>query len=134
MAKINNYRRISTSEYSGENAQMIQTLAETLNPFIREVTDVINGNIDFENLNQNIIQFEISVNSEGVPQTKQLNIGRSSFSGFNVINARNLTNPTTFPTGQPFISATPTGSQVVNINNISNLPANDKFLMTVIVY
>lgn len=134
MAKINNYRRISTSEYAGENAQMIQTLAETINPFMREVTDVINGNIDFDNLNQNIIEFEISVDSSGVPQTKQLNIGKSSFSGFNVINARNLTNPSIYPTGQPFISATPTGSQVINLNNISNLPANNKFLITAIVY
>lgn len=135
MAKINNFRRISTSEYAGENAQMIETLAESLNPFMREVTDAINGQIDFENLAQNIIQFEATVDANGIPVTKQLNTGKlGALSGFSVINARNITNPASYATGQPFISFTPTGSQVININNISNLPANEKFLLTVIVY
>lgn len=134
MAKIPNYRRISTGDFSAENSQDMNQLAEILNPFMRDVTDVINGQIDFENLSQNIIQFEATVDSNGVPVNKQVNIGTPNFNGFNVINARNITNPNTYPTGQPFISAVPTGSQVVNINNISNLPANNKFLLTVIVY
>ena len=134
MAKIPNFERISTGDFSAENSQDMRQLAEILNPFIRDVTDVINGNLDFENLSQNIIQFEVTVNVDGVPQNKQVNIGNSRFNGFSVINARNLTNPSIYPTGQPFISAVPTGSQVVNVNNISNLPANNKFLLTVIVY
>ena len=134
MAKINNYRRISTSEYSGENAQMIDTLASTLNPFMREVTDVINGGIDFQNLKQNIIQFEVTVDSTGKPNTDQVNVGLSTIQGLQVISARNLTNTGSYPTGTPFISFTPTGSNVIKVNNISNLPANEKMLLTVIVY
>lgn len=134
MAKINNYRRISTSEYSGENAQMIETLASSLNPFMREVTDVINGNIDFDNLNQNIIEFEVTVNASGIPQNKQLNAGSSNVKGFNVISAINVSNKEIYPTAHPFISFTPTGNSVVNINNISGLPANEKFLIRTIVY
>lgn len=134
MAKIPNYRRISTGDFSADNSQDMNQLAEILNPFMRDVTDVINGQIDFENLSQNIIQFEATVDSNGIPVTKQVNIGTSNFNGFSVINARNITNPSIYPTGQPFISAVPTGSQVVNVNNISNLPANNKFLLTVIVY
>lgn len=134
MAKINNYRRISTSEYAGENAQMIETLAASLNPFMREVTDAINGQLDFENLSQDILEFEITVNENGVPQTQQLNAGRANVQGFNVISARSTVNPSSYPTGQPFISFTPTGGNVININNISNLPANEKFLIKAIVY
>lgn len=134
MAKINNYRRILTSEYSGESAEMISTLASTLNPFIREVTDAINGQLDFENLSQDILEFEVTVDSSGVPQTRQLNAGRANIQGFSVISARSTTNPSSYPTGQPFISFTPTGNNVININNISNLPANEKFLVKAIVY
>ena len=134
MAKISNYRRISTGDFSAENSQDMNQLAEILNPFMRDVTDVVNGNIDFENLKQNKIQFEVIVDATGKPNVTQLNIGTPQFDGFNVINARNLTNPSVYPTGVPFISATPTGNQVININNISNLPANNKFLITAIVY
>lgn len=134
MAKINNFRRISTSEYSGEIQPAIETLAASLNPFMREVTDAINGGLDFDNLSQNIIQFEAIVDATGKPNSNQVNVGKSSISGFQVISARNLTNSGSYPSGSPFISFTPTGSTVVNINNISNLPANEKFLLTVIVY
>jgi hypothetical protein len=134
MAKINSFRRISSSDYAGENAQMVESLASSLNPFMREVTDAINGGLDFENLNQNILEIEVTVDSLGVPLNKQWNVGKASVSGFNVINARNLVNTGSYPTGVPFISFTPTGSNVININNISNLPANTKFLLTVIVY
>jgi|11_taG_2_1085331.scaffolds.fasta_scaffold01946_3 hypothetical protein len=134
MAKINSFRRISTSEYAGENAQMIETLASSINPFMREVTDALNGGLDFENLEQSIIEFEISVDASGVPQTKQINVGKANIQGFSVISARSTTNPSSFPTGQPFISFTPTGSTVINVNNISNLPANEKFLIKAIVY
>lgn len=134
MAKINNFRRISTAEYDGENAQMIETLASSLNPFMREVTDAINGQIDFDNLKQNIIQFEATVDSAGTPKTNQLNVGVTSLSGLQVISARTSTNSNIYPTGTPFISFTPTGSSVITINNISGLPANTKFLLTVIVY
>lgn len=134
MAKINNYRRISTSEYSGENAQMIQTLANSLNPFMREVTDAINGNLDFDNLNQNVIEFEVTVDATGIPQNRQVNIGRSAIQGLSVISARSVNNPSVFPTGQPFISFTPTGSNIITVNNISSLPANERFLIKAIVY
>lgn len=134
MARINNFTRISTSEYSGEIQPAIETLAASLNPFMREVTDVINGNIDFENLSQNIIQFEVIVDSIGKPNTNQVNIGKSIVSGLQVIAARNLTNSGSYPSGAPFISFTPTGSNIIYINNISNLPANEKILLTVVVY
>ena len=134
MSKINNFKRISTSEYSGEDAQMIQTLASSLNPFMREVTDAINGGLDFENLDQNLLQIEVTVNTNGTPLSNQWNVGRTSVQGFNVISARAVNDPNKFATGVPFISFTPTGSQVININNISNLPANTRFLLTIIVY
>lgn len=134
MAKISNYRRISSSDYTGEAAQTVDQLSQSLNPFMREVTDAINGGLDFDNLSQNIIEFEITVDDSGNPQTKQVNFGKINAIGTEVINARNVTNPSIYPTSKPFISFTRTGSNVVTVNNISGLPANQKFLLTVIVY
>ena len=134
MGKISNFRKISPSEYTEEDAQTIETLASSLNPFLREVNDVINGNVDFDNLKQNIIQFETIVDATGTPNVEQVNVGTSSITGLYVISARNTVNSSSYPTGTPFISFTPTGTNVISINNISSLPANEKFLLTVIVY
>lgn len=135
MAKISNYKRITYEDYSEESAEMMEDLSDILNPFMREVTDAINGNLDFENLDQNTIEFQVSVDSSGKPNNNKLNVQKSSVKGMTVISARNLSNSSVYANGQPFISFSPTTTQnVITINNISNLPANNTFLLTIIVY
>jgi len=135
MAKINNYKAISYTDYSEEAAELMEDLADILNPFMREVTDAINGNIDFDNLQQNIVELQVTVNSSGVPNVTRLNVGRSSIKGLDVINARNLTNSSVYPTAKPFISFSPTtSSNVITLNNISGLPSGNRFALTIIVY
>lgn len=136
MARISNFRRISTEDYQGEYQQLIEKVALNLNPFMQEVVDVVNGQLDFDNLQQNIITANFQVNSNGVPiGTNQLNTqGINQPRGFQVISARNTQNPADFPSGQPFISFTPQGNSIVQINNISNLTANQTYQLTIIVY
>lgn len=136
MARISNFRRISTEDYQGEYQQLIEKIALNLNPFMQEVVDVVNGRLDFDNLQQNIITANFQVNSNGVPiGTNQLNTqGINQPRGFQVISARNTQNSTDFPSGQPFISFTPQGNSIVQINNISNLTANQTYQLTIIVY
>lgn len=135
MAKISNFRRISAEDYSGENQQIIEKIAYNLNPFMQEVTDVINGNLDFSNLSFNIIRATLTVNANGTPVgTDQLNVGINNPNGFTVIAATNTINSVSYTPGQPFISFTPQGNNIVKINNISNLTANIPFLLTILVF
>lgn len=134
MAKISDYKRITYTEYSEEAAQIMEDLSEILNPFMREVTTVINGNLDFENLQQNIVQYEVTVDSKGVPNNNKLRVSKNTINGLSVISARNLSNSSTYATSQPFISFSPPSNNVITINNISGLPVNNKFLLTIIVY
>lgn len=136
MARISNFRRISTEDYQGEYQQLIEKIALNLNPFMQEVVDVVNGRLDFDNLQQNVITANFQVNSNGVPiGTNQLNTqGINQPRGFQVISARNTQNSADFPSGQPFISFTPQGNSIVQINNISNLTANQTYQLTIIVY
>jgi hypothetical protein len=135
MARINNYKAISYDNYSEEAAEIMEDLADILNPFMREVTDAINGNIDFDNLKQALIELQVTVNSSGEPNVTSFNVGASSIKGMDVISARNLTNNNVFPTSKPFISFSPKVSgNSVTLNNISGLPANNKFLLNVLVY
>ena len=134
MARINNYKRISLDGFSGENAQLIRCLGDILNPFMREVTDVINGNIDFDNLSQNVITLEVTVDSNGKPVSNQINSGVTNPKGFQVIRAINNTNPAVTVTGQPFIVFSPQGNEIVSVSKITNLQANNKYLLTIVVY
>lgn len=135
MAKISNYKAISYDDYSEEAAEIMEDLADILNPFMREVTDVINGNIDFDNLRQSIIELQVTVDGNGKPNVSSLNVGSSSIKGLDVISARNLTNNSTYPTSKPFITYTPSSSgNTITLNNISGLPSNNRFLLNILVY
>lgn len=135
MARINNYKAISYDDYSEEAAEIMEDLADILNPFMREVTDAINGNIDFENLKQAVIELQVTVNSNGTPNVTTFNVGASSIKGMDVISARNLTNNNVYPTSKPFINYSPTSSgNTVTLNNISGLPADNRFALNVLVY
>lgn len=134
MARINNYKAISYSDYTEEAAELMEDLADILNPFMREVTDVINGNIDFENLNQTVIELEVKVDSNGTPSVKTFNVGSNSIKGLDVISARNQSNSSTYPTSKPFISYDITSGNTITLRNISGLPANNVFLLNILVY
>lgn len=134
MPKINNYRRITTGEYSAENTQLITNLANTLNPFMREVTDVLNGGLDFENVSFKLLNVELAVNEDGIPNTNKINTGKDRVNGFIVISARNLTNVNIPATSQPFITFTPIGNGLVNINKITGLPSANRFQLTLVVF
>lgn len=135
MAKISNYKAISYDDYSEEAAEIMEDLADILNPFMREVTDVINGNIDFDNLKQSIIELQVTVDGSGKPNVSSLNVGSSSIKGLDVISARNLTNNSIYPNSKPFITYTPSSSgNTITLNNISGLPSNNIFLLNILVY
>ena len=136
MAKISNFRRVSKEDYSQEDQEVAERLAFNLNPFMQEVTDVINGGLDFENLKANIFTISISVDVNGKPiGTDQFNTqGIENSQGMQVISARNQTNLASYVDGQPFISFTPQGNSIVKIHKISNLTANNTYLLNIIVY
>lgn len=134
MAKINNYRRISLGDFAGNPDEAIRILSEILNPFMREVTDEINGGLDFDNLAQNILKLDVTVDANGKPVSNQINTGVVNPQGFQVIRAINNTDASATMDGQPFITYSPLGNGIVNVSKITNLVANNSYTLTIIVY
>ena len=127
MARLDNVQRITPEDYSEDDRDLVERLANNLNYFMTQVLDVGNGRLDYENFNKELKTIEITVDANGRP------IQTSSFSatnglvGTNVIFSLNLTNGALYPTSMPHISWTPTQTGVYKINNISGLQANNKY-------
>lgn len=135
MARLTNVKRIITEDFEEEYQDLISKLGFVLNQFMSDTVGIVNGNIDFDNLNQNLVEFEVSVNNAGLPQkVSSFNVGRLNPRGLNVIRVQNLTNSRSYPSSQPLISYTPVGNNSVTINNITGLLANQTYRLTVIVY
>ena len=130
MAFIDNPRRITPDEFPEEYQELIERFAEYYNFFVENTTNVVNGRLDFDNLNRQLIEITLVVDENGTP------IGSSQFSsdvgliGINVLRAVNNTNSNTFPTSSPFISYSASGTGLYTIRNINGLPAGNSFTLT----
>lgn len=135
MARLSNVRRIIAEDFPEESQETISRLGGIINYFMEEVVQLSNGNVDFENLEQQLLTFEAQVDSDGSPVINdKILTEKINPNGLQVVKAQNLTNNAIYPTGQPFISFTPSGDGFLTINNITGLPEGNKFFLTVVVY
>ena len=134
MARLNNVKRIITEDFEPQYQTLISRLGYVLNQFMSDTVNIVNGNIDFDNLNQNLVEFDISVDANGKPvKISSVNVGKTNPRGLTVIRVQNLTNSTSYPSGTPLISYTPIGNNSVTVNHITGLQANSTYRLTVIV-
>jgi|SRR5690554_3252245 len=128
-------RRIKAENVPPEMQDTMNNLAIIMNPFIEDVTTILNGRIDFDNLAFPIRQFEIIVNDKGIPLFGDLDIN-FQIRGHNVINVQDANNINTIPevTKVPFILFTQSNQGTMKIAKVLNLLPNRKYLLTVIFY
>lgn len=134
MARVNNLKRITVEEFAEEDQEMAGKLAGALNPFLEQVSNAFNKNIDFDNLNQEIVQFEVTVGSTGIPTSPtevRVNL-KTRPRGLQVIRADNLSGTASFPTATPFITYDFSGSNI-RILHVAGLPAGRKYNLSVLV-
>lgn len=100
-----------------------------------DITNILSGNVDFENLTQSVYSFDVKVDADGVPiQQTKISVDKVNPQGLQVIRAINNTSPQSGVDGQPFISFTPEGGNLIKVDNIAGLKADADYSLTIIVY
>lgn len=134
--RLYNTTKIVASDYPEETQETMDQFGEIYNLFVDEVETILNKNIDFENLNQELITIDIQVDESGKPISGgRVNVAnKPQPQGFQVIRAVNLTNQAKYAKSQPFISYAPLGTGITTILNVTGLEANDKYRLWAIVY
>lgn len=128
-----NIKQIKVEDFPADSREVVEKLAFSLNPFFDQLTQILNKNISIDNLAQEIKTFTVEVDSTGKPKasTSIRYSLRSVPQGIQCIRAIAAT-PNVYATGTPFISFdadTTTGT--LSIKNITGLPANVKFNITI---
>lgn len=127
-------REITTEDFEPEYSQLVTRLAYVINPFIGEVTEALDKDIDFDNLESNLISLTLTIGNDGAITTgNQVNVGIINPLGISVIGARNTINSAIYPTSMPFISFTPIGNNIIRIDNITGL-TQGTYQINMIVY
>lgn len=129
--KLSQLTRIVEEDFPEENRPLIQKLARALNPFIEQIGQVMSKNVDYDNLNRELITYTVTVDSSGKPSdSRELKHNlKTKPKGLLCISARNISGGSQIPTAAPFITFSFNGndSSVININYISGLPSGVKF-------
>jgi hypothetical protein len=134
--KLNNTRQIRAEDFDDEYNQLVAQLGSILNSFMQEVVELADGRIDFENKAEIIKDFDITVDSSGIPTQTPFKVKTdiTNIRGLQVIRAYNLTNTAGYPTAQPFVNFTPIGGGFFRVDSVTGLRPNEKYKLTVIIY
>lgn len=128
-------KRIVIEDLPEEIQDSMQTIATILNPFIEDVTTILNGSVSGDNLERKIVKFDVKTNAN------KIIIGILDIStglarppmGANVVNIQMTDNAQQIPNidNPPFILFQPISATSVRVNKILNLKENSKYTITV---
>ena len=131
--KLNNFKRLVVEEFAPEAQPTVEKISFALNPFLEQVVNAFNKNIDFDNLNQEVIEFTVVVDASGKPTTPvelRSNL-RTRVRGFMVIRVQNENPNGATPTSNPLVSFSENESGI-KVTSVTGLVPNNKFRLTVI--
>lgn len=132
MSKIQIPPKIRTEDFPPEMADTISKLGGIYNNFVDQVTQVLNGGIDYSNLKRQVISLDVTINAAGVlvnpPNIKYTLTGKVQ--GINVLSATNLVNSGIYPIAQPFVSFTVNGQFIV-VLNVAGLQNSSQYRLVV---
>ena len=133
MANLSFLKRLIKEDFAQKDQDLIGKIAFIFNPAIAQITNILNHGLLISDLNTQVKDIEITVDTDGVPTTEtsfqsQLK-GRCG--AMLVGRAQAVTPATDFPTGGHSVSYREDQGSII-ITNITGLPENVKFLVRLI--
>lgn len=131
MSKIEIPSKIRAENFKEEDRPVVSGIGAIYNQFVDQIYFLLNGNIDFENLNRQLVTVSIAMDSTNkVINSPSVKFDlRSKIQGVSCVKAQCLNNPLLYPSSTPFISFNINGSSIV-ITNITGLQANSQWNLT----
>lgn len=132
MAKIKIPSKIRAENFAEEDREVASGIGAIYNQFVDQIYFLVNGGIDFENLNRQLVDVTVTLDGTGkIVNNPQIRYSlRSKPRGLNVVNAVCLSNNIQVPVSHPFITWT-LGTNTILITNITGLQTNSQYQLTV---
>lgn len=129
--KVNNQKRIIKEDFPDKYQDLIDALAFALNPFLEQVTNALNKNIDTDNLVDDYVTISVENVSGNLKMPVEIkNTVKTRLKGISCIQAQNTTNTNVYPTSAVFVVYTITSNNIIKVLKVLGLPDNNKFSLT----
>ena len=136
MAQVPNIKRIRREDFDSEYQELIDKLAYSLNTFMDDTINLLDGNIDFQNLTQTIKTINVKIGATaGIPENDfkiNTELGRK-IEGIVCIKATRIDNPSVVPDSAPFVTFTILSTDIIKVTNISGLQANSEYQLKLLL-
>lgn len=132
MAKLGNLKRFLKEDFPEDDQEFVDKMGSILNPFLEQIAQAFNKNINFENLSRELITVDIENGTGGkLKTTTQFKFTLTNrILGLNIIKAENITNSSIYPTQAPWISWSINGN-IITINQATGIQDNNKYRFTI---
>ena len=133
MAKIPDLKRVTVEDFKSEDRALVSKLAFIINSFHEQVRSALTGNIDFDNLSQEVKTLSFTTGSDGQPiNTVSFKSNMANrVQGILPVRTVITSNNTSYASEMPVISWTQNG-QIVSIVNIGGLSAETGYSITIL--
>ena len=134
MAQLDNITKIIAEEFKKDDRETVQKLAETLNPFMEQVYQSYQKNINFSNLNMDLVRVVVKVNSSGVPlSVTKFSSNLRRIEGNIVINALNKSFSGVYPSGGMFVTCEQNANGLYTVKSVTGIQANNEYQLTLML-
>jgi len=132
MSKIDNVKRLTVETFQEDHQDTVSKIAQIYNYFVEQVTNTINGKIQIDNLDRQIIEITLSVDSTGKPIGNNKFASESGLRGSKIVRVINTTSRGKYVSQCPFLTFSPTDLPTVyTIENVAGLAPNDKYQLLI---
>ena len=129
--RVTNYKRIAKEDFAPEMQDTIEKLASSINSFADQVIQAFNGNIGFDNLTQEVVQFNVEIATDGKLKNQiEVKSNLRRVQGYTVIRVE-VQGSGGMPTAVPLISFTQTENNV-RVQSVMGLLPNVRYRITAI--
>lgn len=131
MGKMQIPQKLRSEDFKSDQQDLINKIAGIVNQPFEEIYNILSNNVDFINLNRQIVQVNVTIDKNGkIASAPQIKVTlKSRVIGTNVINQINLNDPGVYPTSGVNVSFTTSG-QILTILNVAGLQASSQYQLT----
>lgn len=134
--RLPSFKRLFTQDYDKDDQQLVDKLSVSLNSGIESLYEAINNNLSLkDNIKCTVKNVTLQVTGAGIPKipTSFIQDIKGRIYGISVINAVNVTNPTSYLPSAPFITWSQNDT-IVTIRHVTGLEQDFTYTLTLIAW
>ena len=133
MANLTEFRRIFAEDFDENDRAVVEKLAHILNPFLEQFLTAFDGELNFDNLAQDVKTVTLSVDTNGVPTRKTaIPTTLTDIKGTICIKVENTTDSTATLSSTPFVTYSLDKDNLI-IDHVAGLTSGNNYSLNLLI-